>query len=270
MATILSSRQTPQNKIRSYKYKKAISVRRQKELSELQATLGVNVENLSLLDKALTHPSYTSSLSDKKILLNNQRLEFFGDAILNLIISEHLFSIYPHYNEGKLSKIRSIAVSRQFLAKIAKNLNMSKYIRLGKGEKKSGNQNLSSILGDVMEAVIAAIYIDSGFEIVKKFILLSFEKEIIAIVSKIDQLDDKSKLQELTQRDHKEVPIYKVDKTEGPGHKTCFYVSVYLKGRILGSGSGYSKKDAEIACAKNALKKNYIQQKTKKGSNKVT
>ncbi len=238
-------------------HKKSISVFRKKDLTELQVILNVSFENLSLLDKALTHPSYRPNTSDKEIPTNNQRLEFFGDAILNLVISEYLFSIYPNFNEGELSKTRSIAVSRRILAKIAKNLNLSKYIHLGKGEKKSGNENLSSILEDVMEAVIAAIYVDVGFDAVRKFILHCFSSEIKEIVLKVDQLDYKSKLQELTQRDHKEVPVYKIDKTEGPDHKTYFHVSAYLNNKVLSKGSGYSKKDAEVICAKNALKKNY-------------
>ena len=237
---------------------KKISSHRLAHLNQLQKILGMGFKNISLLNKALTHPSYANDRSTKgQHFPNNQRLEFFGDAILNVIVSEYLFLHHRDFKEGKLSKIRSIAVSHRVLVKVAKSLNLGEFLLLGKGEKNAGTQNVSSVLEDTVEAIIAAIYIDGGINQVRKFIMHHFKDEIEQIVVRLDELNYKSMLQEFIQRDYKSVPVYKLDKTEGPGHKIYFYVSVYLNDKLLGQGAGYSKKDAEAICAKNALERNY-------------
>lgn len=239
-------------------HEKTISSKRKLQLAELQKILGVEFKRVALLDKALSHPSYVNSFSSKNLKLrSNQRLEFFGDAVLGFVISEQLFSTYVDFDEGFLSKIRAAAVSRRILVKIAKNLHLNNFLRLGKGEKKAGTQNISSVLEDVVEAIIGAIYIDAGLVCVRRFILRHFKDEIEEIILSLDNLNYKSRLQEFIQREHKATPTYKVDKTEGPEHKIRFYVSVHLNGKLLGKGDGYSKKAAESICARNALEKNY-------------
>lgn len=201
---------------------------------------------LNLNKVALTH---RSALNENKSLISNERLEFLGDAVLELIVSQHLYHSFPKDEEGKLSQNRSQIVQTRSLALAAKRLGLDRQIILSKGEAKSGGRQNESILADCFEAVIGAVYLTKGFTSAVKFIeshLLSFKPEII---------DHKSLLQEIWQKQHHLAPKYKLLSTAGPDHQKTFTVGVYLKNRLIITGSGPSKQKAEIAAAAAAVAK---------------
>ncbi|WP_123054080.1 ribonuclease III [Clostridium sp. JN-1] len=218
---------------------------------ELEMKLGVNFSNKGLLETAITHSSYANG--NKKIKFN-ERLEFLGDAVLQICISEYLFLNYKKKAEGELTRKRALIVCENSLYEVAKNLDIGKYIRMSKGEELTGGRERVSILADCMEAIIAAIYIDNGIEIARKFVIDNF-KGIIkkAILNKI-VLDYKTKLQEVVQKDGYVDIEYNLLKYEGPPHRRKFYTQVSVDEKILGDGTGYSKKEAEQNAAKQALK----------------
>ena len=230
---------------------KIISSRRN-ELIEFQKILGVNFRSLYLLNQALIHTSYVNehklSKSD-----SNERLEFLGDAVLNITTSEYLFRRHANYNEGSLTKIKSFLVSEPVLAKESLKLNMGKYMLLGKGEDSAGGRNRDSILSNVYEAVLGAYFVDSGMDKVKDFIVKNF---LVSAEIKEKEIEDyKSDLQELIQKRYKRRPVYLVSGHVGPEHKKMFFVKACFRGKVLGTGSGNSKKEAEQQAAKEALNK---------------
>ncbi|MBV7271962.1 ribonuclease III [Clostridium thailandense] len=225
-------------------------VSRKNILEELEKKLNMSINNKELLREAITHSSYANG---KKNVKFNERLEFLGDSVLQLSISEYLFSSYVNKSEGELTKRRALIVCENSLYEIAKKWEVGKYIRMSKGEELTGGRERISILADCVEAIIAAVYVDSGFEKAKSFIIDNF-KDIIerAIKNKII-LDYKTKLQEVMQQNGDVCIEYSLTKHEGPPHRRKFYTQVSVERKILGNGVGYSKKESEQNAAREAL-----------------
>jgi ribonuclease-3 len=219
---------------------------------ELEKKLDVCFKDKELLRVALTHSSYANG---KKNIKFNERLEFLGDSVLQLCISEYLFLNYAKKSEGELTKRRALIVCENSLYEIAKLWNIGRYIKMSKGEELTGGRERVSILADCVEAIIAAIYIDGGFEKAKKFIIDNFKETIeMAIKNKII-LDYKTKLQEVMQKNGDICIEYDLTKHEGPPHRRKFYTQVSVESKVLGKGVGYSKKESEQNAAQEALKK---------------
>ena len=219
----------------------------------LQEDLNYFFKDEDLLITALTHSSYAN---ENKLGVEgyNERLEFLGDTVLSLIVSQYLYKKYPHYPEGELTKIRAKVVCESSLAKAARRINLGKYLLLGKGEESTGGRSRESILADASEAITGAIYMDSDFETVNVLMLERFEFEIVQAVGKGNLfMDYKTELQEIVQKTNKSRLEYVVYKEEGPDHNKVFFMNVLVNETIIGTGSGKNKKEAEQASAKDAL-----------------
>ncbi len=215
------------------------------ELKELCRVLNYTFQDEFLLRQAITHAS-------KDIGYSYERLEFLGDAVLELMVSTFLFHQYPQYNEGQLTAARTKIVREEYLATWAKAHKLGDFLILGKGEENSGGREKNSILCDVVESIIGALYLDGGFEAVRRLIV-----EIISFCQNkpIVTLDAKSELQELLQKSPNQNISYKVIKQEGPPHNVTFFVDLYVNDIKQGQGIGKSKKQAEQEAAKQALQK---------------
>ena len=225
-----------------------------KELNEFEDIIKYNFNDIEILEKSLTHSSYSNE--DKTYnKVNNERLEFLGDAVLSITVSRYIFDKFPNYPEGDLTKLRSQVVCEDTLSLVASDLNVGKYLLLGKGEEASGGRERKSILADAVEAIIAAIYIDGGYRKAEAFVLDNLTGYIqLAVKGKI-VTDFKSYLQEYYQSKSQNCKIrYVVTREEGPDHEKMFHVNVLVNKNIVGKGSGKSKKLAEQDAAKNALK----------------
>ena len=228
---------------------------RVKSLKNLQKKLGIYLQNIDLLNQSLTHSSYAKSLG-KESIPDNERLEFLGDAVLELVITEYLFRKHPHLNEGELSKLRSKIVSEENLSHQARRMGIGKYLLVSKDQERIRSQD--ALLADVYEAIIGAIYLDGGLEATGKLIfnLLTEEKD------KLKKMQDfKSLLQEYSQSVHKVIPEYRVVQEVGPDHKKKFKVKVKIGKVILGKGWGISKKKAEKIAAQDAWEKIKLKKK---------
>jgi len=222
---------------------------RKRQLEEFQRRLGIKFSNLELFDRALTHISYAKSLN-KEDIPYNERLEFLGDAVLELVVAEYLFRRYPNSSEGDLSKLRSIIVSEEALSYCARKIKVGDYLLVGKDQEEIRSQ--SALLADAYEAIIGALYLDGGLEVVRDFILRILLKE----EEKIKEIRDfKSRLQEYTQSLYKSVPEYETVQEVGPDHNKTFKVRVKVEGRVLGEGWGSTKRKAEKMAAKCAWEK---------------
>lgn len=216
----------------------------------LEEKIGYNFKNKKLLEIALTHTSYANEFKGRN---NNERSEFLGDAVLELISSEYIFKTYPNLSEGIMTKTRAYCVCEESLAEFANKYNFSEYLHVGKSEEKINGVYRNSIIADSVEAVIGAIFLDSGFDEAKKFILPHITKKVEEFLQSGGK-DYKTQLQEKLQT-HGDVKIeYIIVKEEGPEHNKTFVSEVYCDGKLLGEGSGKSKKDAEMEAAKKALK----------------
>ncbi|MFW6030193.1 MAG: ribonuclease III [Halanaerobiales bacterium] len=225
---------------------------KQKNLVELEKILNIEFINKKLLRRAVTHKSFPNENPNLN-LKNNERMEFLGDAVLDLSMSSYLFKKFPNKPEGKLAKMKAILVSAPILAEIAKKININRFLLLGKGEEMTGGRNRDSILADTLEAIIGAIYLDQGLEAADKFIIENFDEDIQS-VQKGDHIRDyKTLLQETIQKNSNKRPEYYVADEEGPDHNKTFIVKVEFNESILGFGKGTSKKDAEQKAAKAAL-----------------
>lgn len=210
------------------------------------------IRNRRLLKEALTHRSYINE-NKLKGLKDNEELEFLGDAVLGLVISDYLYRKYPQYSCGELSKLKGIVVSEPILTKQAKILGVGKRLLLGKGEEKAGGRVRSSILSDVLEAIIGALYLDRGLRAARDFILEEFIKEINSLTKEKYLQDYKGLLQEIIQAEFKRKPGYKVVLERGPQHRKTFTVEARLGKMVIGKGKGNSKKEAEQKAAQQAL-----------------
>ena len=207
----------------------------------------------TLLKQAFIHRSYLNETKEK--LSSNERLEFLGDSILSFVVSKYLYDTFPDYDEGILTNIRSLVVNTKSLAKIAIEFKLGQFLMLSTGEEESNGRENESLLANVVEAVIGALFIDQGIEAVKEFILSILAPKIDVIVSKKAFKDPKSLLQEFVQSQKQNSPIYKVLEEEGPPHAKIFTIGVLIQDEIMGQGVGKSKQEAEEAAAKEALKK---------------
>ena len=231
-----------------------MSERSNRQLTDLQEKIGVKFTEQSLLQRAVTHKSYANE-NHRQQLKDNERLEFLGDSVLDLIISRYLFVNYPQHPEGNLAKTRSVVVSAPILAQKAKELELGNFIRLGKGEEMTGGRTRDSILADCFEAVVGSIYLDQGLEAAREFVL-ELLVENIKNVERGDYVRDyKTVLQELVQQNTNFRPEYEVVDEQGPDHNKIFTVEVELNDEIVGVGQGNSKKEAEQEAAKEAIAK---------------
>lgn len=212
-------------------------------MKSLEQLTKYKIKDSSLFEQVFTHRSYPNSS------INNEKLEFLGDAILNFLVSDLLFKIHPHLNEGDLSKKRSQWVSGLSLAEIAKGLNFSQYLKTSNPSFK----NNPRILAGALEAYLGAVYLEGGIVPAKKLVRHLFENKIKQ--DNIEYKNYKSLLQEYYQKKHKSLPVYKIQKEEGREHDKIFYIEVFFKDKLLGSGSGSTKKQAEQEAAKQALQK---------------
>ena len=219
------------------------------KIQDLAIYLGIEFENDDLLNMALTHPSYHQ---DSNYPADNQRLEFLGDAVLSLVVTEVLFERFPEEDEGVLTKIRAKIVCEKALVQVARAIELGDYLRLGRGEQLSGGRNRKSILADAMEAVIGAIYLDQGYEVAAAFVRRHF-REVMENAFTGDHNDYKSKLQELVQAKNQQGVTYVILSDSGPAHAKIFTAGVYYQDRLLATGSGKSKKEAGRNAAEKAL-----------------
>ncbi len=216
-------------------------------LQQIEQIIGYTFSNRNLLAKAFTH----SSAVDNR-LLSNERLEFFGDAVLAAVICQALFERFPGYLEGDLTKIKSMLVSRGTCARVAKQLGLQKFLKVGKGMA-SGRALSSSLVAGLLEAVIAAIYVDSGFDATRSFILRTFASLLDRADAEQDQGNFKSLLQQYAQQQFNATPVYTLLDEKGPDHNKCFESGVILADRHFLSAWGTNKKEAEQKAAFNAL-----------------
>lgn len=221
------------------------------ELNELENRLGYRFQKIEYLQHAVTHSSYANEhrMNREK---NNERLEFLGDAVLEMISSENLYMTHPQMPEGELTKLRASLVCEQSLAQCAKELGLGEFLLLGKGEEATGGRERNSILSDAVEAVIGAIYLDGGFTNAKEFI----ERTVLSEAENRTLFcDSKTILQELIQSDHKGVLSYRLLSEEGPEHMKRFTIGAYLDDRMLAQGEGKTKKAAEQVAAYQSILK---------------
>ena len=218
---------------------------------EIEQKLGYIFQNKHLLAEALRHSSYVNEQPDVD-MRDNERLEFLGDAVLNLIVGHILMTRYPNLKEGDLSRTRANLVNETQLAIMARTINLGSFLQLGKGEIQTKGMEKNSILAGAYEALMAALYLDSGFDVTFEIIEKNFEPILDQVHSAIDSYDYKSRLQEWVQEKHGAIPNYKVVSEEGPDHDKTFGVSVKVFD-IETKGSGKSKKTAEQDAARKAL-----------------
>ncbi|MCX7921820.1 MAG: ribonuclease III [Clostridia bacterium] len=210
-----------------------------------------NKKNILL---ALTHSSYANERKAEN-LHSNERLEFLGDAVLNVVISENIYTKYPHLTEGEMTKARANIVCEMSLIKCANNIEIGKYLLLGKGEEITGGRERISILSDAFEALIGAIYIDSGMESAKKFIHQQMKQLIVNSINGMNCMDYKTQLQEVIQKSSDNKITYEIIEEKGPDHNKVFVSQVKISDKVMGIGKGKSKKEAEQNAAKTALQK---------------
>jgi ribonuclease-3 len=220
-----------------------------KNTLELKGKLGIEFKDLTLLQTAITHSSY----ANERNTAFNERLEFLGDTVLELIISEYLFTNHINETEGYLTKVRALIVCENSLFEIAKTWELGKYIYMSKGEELTGGRTRVSILADAVEAIIAAVYLDEGIHVAKDFVLKNFSLIIGKAVKNEIILDYKTKLQEILQKNGDVDICYNLIKFEGPPHRREFFVEVLINEEAKGNGSGYSKKEAEQMAAREVL-----------------
>ena len=222
-------------------------------MNPLETRLRYKFRNPLLLAEALTHASLGHET--QRHHFDNQRLEFLGDAVLQLIITEYLYDRYPEAPEGVLTKVRASLVSRTGLRELAEQINLGQFLMLGRGEEFSGGRSRPSVLADAFEAIIGAIYLDSDFVTARRVLLHTAREHLEAIDVKSDAANPKGELQEILQSISPVSPTYPILSQAGPEHEKVFIARVAWRGVILGEGEGRSKKDAEIAAARDALKK---------------
>jgi ribonuclease-3 len=213
--------------------------------------LGIRFKDAVLRETALTHRSYAF---ENELGSNNERLEFLGDAVLGIVVTDMAFREFPEMPEGELAKLRAAMVNMGALAEVARDLGLGRFILLGKGEEMSGGRDKSSILADAFEALLGAVYLDRGLDAARKLIVRLFRPRMIAYVRGEGERDYKTILQELASADLHALPEYRISE-RGPDHMKEFTATVYLAGMSWGSGMGRSKKEAEQQAAHEAYVK---------------
>lgn len=222
------------------------------EYSELEKRLGVTFDDKSLIKTALTHRSYINENKDY-LLGHNERIEFLGDAVLELLVTEKLYAAYPDEPEGKLTSVRAAAVRTETLAEMSRKLGYGQYLLMSHGEEATGGRDREYILANTFEAVLGAIYLDKGIEVCREFL----KKELFPIIPDIIKeelyIDNKSKFQEVAQEAEKETPHYELVEESGPDHDKTFEMAVYIGDAEFGRGKGKNKQAAEQEAAGDAL-----------------
>ncbi|MFI5304806.1 MAG: ribonuclease III [Nitrospiria bacterium] len=219
---------------------------------DFQSIFHYNFRNPRLLKEAFTHKSYVNESLDRG-MSDNERLEFLGDAVLDMVISDYLFEKMPRAREGELSKIKSTVVSEPTLADVARKINIGKFILLGKGEDLSQGRSKNSLLANTLEAIIAAVYLDGGLSEAKSWIDRVFAETIENILTHQVTFDYKTNFQEECQKLFEVLPEYRLARSFGPDHSKNFEIELWVKDKLLGFGVGKSKKEAEQKAAKEGL-----------------
>jgi ribonuclease-3 len=222
------------------------------DLAILQKRLGVSFNDLSQLRLALMHSSYVNENPDSA-LAANERLEFLGDAVLELVITEKLYRDLPQASEGEMTKLRAALVSRDTLAQLARAAGLGAHLYLGKGEEASGGRDKSANLASALEAVVAATFLDQNLPTARNLILRLLEKELEKVINQGGPVNYKTQLQELVQARGQPLPVYHLLEAKGPEHEPQFTVEVRSGDTVLGQGLGKSKKQAEAEAARAAL-----------------
>lgn len=220
-------------------------------IDDLAKKIGVKFKNLDLLRQALTHRSYLNEHRDYK-LDHNERLEFLGDAVLELVVTEYLYNNYPN-PEGELTSWRAALVNGETLAKISQKLGVEEHLMMSKGEKKDTGRARQYLLANAFEAITGAIYLDQGYEVAKDYIMKNVVVELDEVLKNKSYMDPKSYFQEKAQEIEKVTPSYKVIKEWGPDHDKHFVVGAYLDNEKVAEGEGKSKQEAQREAAKNGL-----------------
>ncbi len=221
------------------------------ELSALEETIGYTFKNADLLDLALTHPSSDRHVDG--VRKNNQRLEYLGDAVLQLVLTDELYHRFPEEDEGMLTKARAGLVNQDTLAGLARKVGLGPLLCLSAGEDANGGRDRQTSLCDAFEAMLGAVYDDGGYPSAEKVIKLLFEDLLESVDTVPSNLNPKGELQELLQSTSNQPPTYEVVSSEGPDHDREFVCAVFHEGNELGRGEGKSKKAAEISAAEAAL-----------------
>jgi ribonuclease III len=221
-------------------------------MESLESRLGYKFRNSLLLAEAMTHPSL--AYESQRPHFDNQRLEFLGDAVLQLILTEDLYRMFPDFPEGRLTKLRSQLVSRRALARFALSIDLGSYVLLGKGEEATGGRRRMSTLADGFEALIGAVYLDIGYTGARDLVLRLFQSEIEALAGSPEERNPKGELQECLQAIHPQAPNYRMLGESGPDHRKVFQAEVSWRGLVLATGKGKSKKEAEARAASEALR----------------
>ena len=228
------------------------------ELDYLQDALGYRFREPKTLRDALVHRSYTAVVNgadDHRHRESNERMEFLGDSVLSLVVNDYLYHRYPDKSEGELTKMKSVIVSKQILALLAKKIELGHCVLVSENAQKAGVAEMESVLADTLEAVFGAVFIDGGFENARECVLVVLPENPGDIVYQEDMINYKSLLQEYIQALHKIPPRYRVNSTAGPDHDKEFEVEVLVQGNTLGSGCGKTKKHAEQEAAKAAYRR---------------
>lgn len=228
-----------------------ITEKRRAELVRLSASLGADFADLSVLDEALTHPSYTNEARGHAA--HNERLEFLGDAVLELAISTYLYDAYPHCAEGELTKMRASLVQSETLARLARRLDLGGYLRFGRGELLGGGADRQNNLENAFEAVIGAVYLDGGWEAAQDYVARQLAAEVQLVQRTHVMRDYKTTLQEHVQQKRHASVAYELVDESGPDHDKRFTTRVLIDGQPMGEGTGRSKKEAEQQAAAAAL-----------------
>jgi ribonuclease III len=224
-------------------------------VDSLQSSLGYRFKSRALIDEALTHSSLVNEQKTSSAR-HNERLEFLGDAVLSLVMSEYLASALPRSSEGTLSKLKAQVVSETSLARVARRLGLGEHLKLGRGEDRSKGREKDSLLADALEAVLAAVFLDGGFDASRTVARDIFAEELANIAAQQEQpgaSDYKTQFQEWCQKRHDTLPRYMTVRESGPDHQKIFEVELSIQGDVVGVGSGRSKKEAEQQAAKQAL-----------------
>ena len=221
-------------------------------MQPLENRIHYKFRNSLLLAEALTHPSLAYESASPHF--DNQRLEFLGDAVLQLIVTEELFRRFPDFTEGRLTKLRARVVSRRALARFASAIHLGTYVLLGKGEEASGGRRRASTLADAFEALIGAVYLDAGPLPARELVLRLFEAELGGMAASPEERNPKGELQECLQALHPQAPAYMIRSESGPDHRRVFLAEVSWRKQVLATGKGRSKKDAEVRAAAEALR----------------
>lgn len=222
---------------------------------DLEHSLAYRFRDRSLLHAALIHRSYYAGTEVDAALHSNERMEFLGDSVLSLVVNDYLYHRYPERTEGELTKMKSVVVSKQVLAHLAKKLDLGRYVVVSENAQRAGVSTMDSVVADALEAVFGAVFMDGGFEAARRTILRLLPANLGDVVYKEESINYKSLLQEYIQALHKVPPRYRVHSTTGPDHDKEFAVEVVVKGNILGSGTGKTKKDAEQKAAREAYRR---------------